>query len=71
MRIPLEVEMFNLPNFMRVKAIVGDSNGIDVGALFPNDVDAMEFWDECRDKWVQHVKKRRNALGKGDAHEKG
>lgn len=64
MKIPLEVEMFRFPNYLRVKAIAGDSNGIDVGALFPTDRDAIEFWDAAMKKWLEHVAQRRSALGK-------
>lgn len=64
-KVILEVDMFTLPNFMRVKAIAGDSNGIDVGALFPTNVEAGEFWDEAKIKWLAHVERRRNALDAG------
>lgn len=68
MRIPLEVEMFRMPNYLRVKAIAGDSNGIDVGALFPTDQEAVEFWEAAEKKWLDHVRSRRSALGKEVRH---
>lgn len=58
--------MFTLPNYMKLSGPVGDSAGIDVGALFANDEDAAEFWGECLDDWLEHVRKRRAALGKSE-----
>jgi hypothetical protein len=58
----VKVKMFNLPNFLRIDALTGDSSGLDVGYLFHTDQDARSFWLECCDKWVQHVKDRREAL---------
>lgn len=57
--ITLKLDMFRLPNFMRIQGL-GDS--LDVGALFPDDAAASEFWDACKVKWIEHVAKRRNAL---------
>ena len=65
-QVKLEVEMFQMPNFMRVKAIAGDSKGVDVGALFPTNNDAAEFWDEAKLIWLAHVERRRNALVRSD-----
>jgi hypothetical protein len=61
------VKMFTMPNYLKLEGPIVDSTGIDVGALFPADADAALFWDECRRKWVDHVAKRRIALGKESA----
>lgn len=58
----VEVEMFNLPNFMRIKKAGPESSMLDVGDLFPTDTAAEDFWNEARRKWVEHVAKRRSAL---------
>lgn len=55
------VEMFNLPNFMRIKAAGPASRMLDVAELFPTDQEAREFWMGCIEDWVRHVEKRRNA----------
>lgn len=58
----VKVAMFNLPNYLKLDGPIGDSNGLDVGYLFPTDKDASDFWDSCREKWIDHVRKRRAAL---------
>lgn len=66
MKATIHVQMFNLPNYMKIDGPIGDSNGLDVGFLFPTDQDAAQFWEECTTKWVAHVAKRRAALGKSE-----
>jgi hypothetical protein len=64
----VKVEMFKLPNFMRIAGMGPDAGVLDVGHLFPTDTAAEDFWNESRRKWVEHVAKRRNALTvSGDA----
>lgn len=62
MKAIVTMQMFNLPNYLKLDGPIGDSNGLDVGYLFPNDKEAGEFWDDCREKWIAHVKKRRDNL---------
>lgn len=64
MKATVKMTMFNLPNFLRIDGPIGDSNGLDVGYLFPTDKEAADFWDDCREKWIAHVRARRSALGK-------
>lgn len=64
MKATVKMQMFNLPNFLRIDGPLGDSNGLDVGYLFPTDKEAADFWDDCREKWISHVRARRSALGK-------
>jgi len=56
----VQVQMFTLPNFMRIEGMA--DAGLDVGSLFPTDADAVEFWESCLPKWLEHVAKRRAAL---------
>jgi hypothetical protein len=65
----VKVQMFMLPNYLKIEGPIGDSNGLDVGYLFPNDTAAEDFWNEARRKWVEHVAKRRAALSaSGDSN---
>jgi len=62
----VKVEMFKLPNFMRIEQAGPESNTLDVGHLFPTDTAAEDFWNEARRKWVEHVAQRRAALSAGE-----
>lgn len=62
----VKVEMFKLPNFMRIEKAGPESNMLDVGHLFPTDSVAEDFWNEARRKWVEHVARRRAALSAGE-----
>jgi hypothetical protein len=64
MKAVVKMSMFTLPNFLKLDGPIGDSNGLDVGYLFPTDKEAGEFWDDCREKWIAHVGARRSALSK-------
>lgn len=65
-QVYVKVDMFNLPNFMRITDAGKDSPMLDVGHLFPTDQEAADFWEHCVGKWVEHVAKRRNALSAGE-----
>lgn len=54
--------MFSLPNYLRLDGPIGDSNGMDIGYLFATDKEAGEYWDDCREKWIDHVRSRRHHL---------
>ncbi len=60
----VKVQMFNLPNFLRIDApgSATDSGSLDVAHLFPTDIDARRFWEDCQEKWVKHVAKRRASV---------
>jgi hypothetical protein len=60
MKATVKVDMFSLPNFMRISGV--PSGVMDVGELFPTDTAAEDFWNEARRKWVEHVAARRSAL---------
>jgi len=58
--------MFALPNFLRPEQMPNSADfAIDVGHCFPNDDAADEFWMDCRAKWIEHVRLRREALKLG------
>lgn len=58
----VKVRMFMLPNFLKIEGRRENSDGMDVGYLFPTDTAEEDFWNEARRKWVEHVGKRRAAL---------
>jgi hypothetical protein len=59
----VKLQMFSLPNFMRIEGM--PDAGLDVGSLFLTDTEATEFWEGCLQKWLDHVAKRRAALSAG------
>jgi hypothetical protein len=58
----VKVQMFRLPNFMRITDAGEEAPMLDVGHLFPTDADATEFWEGCLTQWLEHVAKRRKIL---------
>lgn len=66
--VTIKARKFNFPNFMLLE-IPGhdDTVSMDVGAAFPSDESAGEYWDELRNLWIDHVKARRAGMGKGSA----
>lgn len=56
----VKVKPFRLPNFLR---IVGCNHTLGVGDCLPTDEDAGRFWDEMRDSWIAHVRKKRAVTG--------
>lgn len=68
MRATVKTKPFTLPNYLRIEGPFDDSQGIDVGALFPTDADAATFWDECKEQWLNHVGRRRMAIGAARQH---
>lgn len=60
----LKAKPLNYPNFLLLN-VPGHSDGtvsLDVGAAFPTDTDAGEFWDSAKVAWIEHVKARRQSL---------
>lgn len=47
-------------NYLRVRAITGDKISFDVGGL--SDIDAARLWDDWKEGWIAHVKRRREDL---------
>lgn len=70
--IVIKAKRHTFPNFLLldIPGITRDENrSIDVGAAFPSDELAGEYWDNLRDQWIEHVKARRAALGKPSSEE--
>ncbi len=60
MKISIQIEPFRLPNYVRFPFWGKDDNGLDVGEL--SDEQALEYWVWMQEKWLEHVRARRNNL---------
>lgn len=62
-KIMADVKMMRMPNFLKAKCL-GQEITVDVGEL--EDEDAAAMWDHWKSFWRAHVKKRRDALKRGE-----
>jgi hypothetical protein len=66
MKIQAAVLLTTMPNFVKATCL-GQQLTLDVGEL--SEEDAAALWDHWKHYWLEHVAKRRSALGKsGDTH---
>lgn len=63
----IKVQPFRYANYVHLaidKKIPGqaqDDVAMDVGAAFPTDEAAAEFWEELKQGWIMHCRQRRSS----------